>query len=237
MASPMQPKDLKPPFTWKERRVELGEGLLFVPPGLTMEEYASFDLPPWRELTGHEGPIALELCSGNGDWIVQKARENPGTLWLALEKRFDRCRKIWSKRANGGIANLFIVCGEAKTITEHYFKQPFLSSVWVNFPDPWPKNRHAKNRLIVPSYLSLLQPALLPRGSFTVATDDFDACQRMSRALLQQPRFTPCLSAPYYTTDYPAYGSSYFERLWKEKGRTLYYLQFVKEGPDAIAGV
>jgi tRNA (guanine-N7-)-methyltransferase len=88
----MKPKNLKCPLRWAERRPLLHEGVFFVPPFYDRhEEWNQF---PWEE-TGRL--LAVEYCSGNGDWIIAKALAHPDRLWIAVEKLFCRVRKIWSK--------------------------------------------------------------------------------------------------------------------------------------------
>ena len=142
----MKPKQLKPPCSWEDRRVILDDGILFVPD--YFDAYDSFTFPGWDspEVFGTQRPVHVEFCSGNGTWIAEKAQQHPDVNWVAIEIRFDRVRKIWSKKKNLGLDNLFVVCGEGLRSSHHYFPEGSVDTVYVNFPDPWPKKRHAKHR-------------------------------------------------------------------------------------------
>jgi tRNA (guanine-N7-)-methyltransferase len=224
----MKPVDLKSPFSWQERSVLLDVPLFFVPPGLPEEEYREFTLPALPTLLGRSGPVHVEMCSGNGDWIIARALKEPQTLFVAIEKRFDRCRKIWSKRQNHNVDNLFIICGEAQTTTRHYLAAGSVDALWINFPDPWPKNRHAKFRLITPTFVKEVARIVKEGGRFSVATDDAAYAYQIIRALSNEPTLTPLLPAPYYTHEMGDWDLSYFETLWRCQGRLIHYIHFLR---------
>ena len=133
----MKPKDLKPVFSFETRRPLLIDRIFYVP--IYYENHRGFTLPDLRDFFGNENPHCIEYCSGNGDWILEKALQEPEKNWIAVEKRFDRIRKIWAKMKNKSIFNLLIVCGEAFTFTKNYLQANVIEHVYINFPDPWPK--------------------------------------------------------------------------------------------------
>lgn len=222
----MKPKQLKAPFRWDDRKPSLADRVLYVPEHY--KEHDAFVLPEFDhpELFGRVAPTFIEYCSGNGDWIVDKALQLPHQNWFAVEKRFDRVRKIWSKLKNHQVENLVIVCGEAQPFTEHYLKGDCIAGCFINFPDPWPKGKHAKHRLFQSAFIQQLRRVLSSDAKVTVATDDNEWANRISHALHQNETFQSAFPHPYYVTEWPDYGSSYFEQLWRQKGKTIHYLQF-----------
>ncbi|MBJ7449707.1 MAG: tRNA (guanosine(46)-N7)-methyltransferase TrmB [Parachlamydiales bacterium] len=223
----MKPKDLKPPFSWKNREVLLQHPLLYVPG--CIDDYSSFEFPHWDELFGSKKPVHIEYCSGNGDWIAQKALQNPDINWVAVEKRFDRCRKIWSKLANFQLKNLFIVCGEAVTVTKHYFANESIDAIYVNFPDPWPKTKHAKNRLIAKPFLTQVKRILQDRGDLTLVTDDEVYRDQMILEVLKAQKLKPLYPEPFHQQTPLDYGNSFFDNLWREKGKSIATMVFKNE--------
>lgn len=223
----MKPKQLKAPFHWDDRRPHLGDRVLFVPHHYS--EHGSFVLPKFDEadLFGRVAPIYIEYCSGNGDWVVEKAIQFPEYNWIAVEKRFDRVRKIWSKLKNQHVPNLIVVSGEALPFTEHYLKGGCVAGCFINFPDPWPKGKHAKHRLFQPPFIQQLGRVMEKGAKLTIATDDEIWVDRISLALLKEQNFHSAFPHPYFVTDWPNYGFSYFGHLWREKGKTIHYLQFI----------
>lgn len=220
----MKPKDLKPQFTFETRRPCLCDGVLYVPHHYN--DHALFVCPP---LFAGSNPLCVEYCSGNGDWIVAKAQQFPEKNWIAVEKRFDRVRKIWSKVKNCSLNNLLIVCGEAMTFTLHYLKGGCVEEIYINFPDPWPKGKHAKHRLICSSFIEQLSRVLKEGGRVSLATDDLIYLTGSLKLLQDHRAFCPDLDDPHYRLDCPDYGASWFSNLWKEKGRTLYFTTFFKQ--------
>ena len=222
----MKPKDLQFPFPRKVCTPHLLSKILYVPH--YYQDHAAFKRPSLVEIFGRSGRVSIEYCSGHGHWIVEKARQDPESLWIAVEKQFERVRRIWSKRENEGIDNLLIVCGEAITFTRYYLEANEISQVFVNFPDPWPKNRHAKHRLIQPSVVDELARVLIAGGEAFLATDDLLYTDQMIASFKSHPEWESALPAPYFTHHFENYGTSWFENLWKVRGRSTHYMHFIR---------
>lgn len=226
----MKPHDLKPAFAWKERRILIQDRIWYVPPRVQSEE--PFQFPGWSDLQlfGNQQPVAIEYCSGNGVWIADKAELNPHLNWVAVERKFDRVRKIWSKIKNRQLSNLFIICGEAHHITKQYLPNNSVSEVYINFPDPWPKKKHAKNRLIQSSFAQELNRIMLPNSKFTFVTDDAPYSEWFINIMQKEKGFISAYKEPFYVTEFMNYGSSSFEELWRSKGKTIRYHQYISAG-------
>ncbi len=218
----MKPKDLKCPYSFEARHPLLKDGVFYVP--AYYQEHAAFAFPSWIEIFGNENPVMVEFCSGNGAWIIEKAQMHPEKNWIAVEKQFKRVRKIYSKRHNLGLSNLFIVSGEALTFVKNYLKEDCIEGSFVNFPDPWPKDRHAKHRLIQEEFVSELKRVMNAGGSSVFVTDHADYAEQMQRmmegwkALFERAEST-----------LEGYGGSYFQTLWRSLGRTFFYLEYCNE--------
>jgi tRNA (guanine-N7-)-methyltransferase len=206
------------PFSFEERRPYLGDQFLYVP-----EYFKEHDSSVLSWDTIAQGrKVILECCSGNGEWIVDKAQKYPHYLWIAVEKRFDRARKIWKKGKSLG--NLFTVLGEGLTFATHYLPTNSIHRVFVNFPDPWPKAKHAKNRLLDLSFEEELLRVLRPFHFITVATDD--AVYRNQIIDLFSKRWKAEFPAVHFSLLWDNYGSSYFNRLWLEKNKEIFFMNF-----------
>lgn len=225
----MRPEDLKSPFSWNERHVTLHDRVWYVPPHCNPED--NFVFPGWEspDFFGNSNPVKIEYCSGNGAWIAEKAAAHPEINWVAIERKFARTRKIWSKIKNLNLSNLLIICGEGYNVTNRYFPAGSVSEIFINFPDPWPKNRHAKNRIIQKPFVSLMQHTLKPQGTLTFVTDDANFSEWTIDILSQDSGFEMGYPAPYYITEHAEYGTSYFDQLWREKGKLIRYHQFRKK--------
>jgi tRNA (guanine-N7-)-methyltransferase len=145
---------------------------------------------------------------------------------VAVEWRFERVRKIWSKTQNNNLSNLFIISGDAQIFIKEYLPASSVDEVYINFPDPWPKEKHAKNRLFQHPFIDQLSRTLKPNGTITTVTDDPDYSQQISREMLAHGAWTPAFPEPYFVSEWEGYGASYFDTLWREKGKTIRYFQF-----------
>jgi len=221
----MKPKDLKFPFRWEERKPLLKNGILYIP------NYY-FRHQEWKicSFFENQNPIYIEFCSGNGEWIIRKAFANPQMNWIAVEKNFDRVRKIWSKRENHGLSNLFIVSGFAEELVKFYLPKKQIAGAYINFPDPWPKEKHAKNRLFQEEFIAHLGECLLPNGKIHVVTDDKSYLEQILHEMITSDIFKPAMDHPFYLENPTDYGESWFERLWKEKGRSIFHTHFIYHG-------
>jgi tRNA (guanine-N7-)-methyltransferase len=218
-------KDLKNPFSFAERHPYLEDGVFYVPAYQSVYEKV---FPPFVELFGNSQPVCVEYCSGNGDWVVQQALEKAEINWIAVEKRFDRVRKIWAKIKNRGLKNVLVVCGEAFTFTHHYLAPLTLSGVFIHFPDPWPKGRHAKHRLLKVNFIDELARALCCEKEVTFVTDDKPYLNETLHLLGSHPCFKPIFPESYYQKESANYGGSWFENFWREKGRSIYSTRWIK---------
>jgi tRNA (guanine-N7-)-methyltransferase len=225
----MKPCNLKSPFTWESRQIVIEDRVWYVPP--QADNIGQFCFPGWNDtnLFSNEQPISIEFCSGNGLWIAEKAKRHQDQNWVGVERKFERVRKIWSKIKNLELPNLLAICGEGYFITKHFFLSESISNVYINFPDPWPKTRHAKHRIVQTPFLFEILRILKPGGVITLVTDDELYSKQMIDLNLQVTGFKSLYAAPYYTLELPNYGNSYFEDLWREKGKKIFYHQFQKQ--------
>ena len=204
-------KHLKTNYTWETRRPHIQDNILFVPD--YFDEHQAFSesfLPP-------DQPISIEFCSGNGEWIIEKAKAYPDRTWVAVEMQFARVRKIWSKSQNAGLKNLFIVCGKAQIFSKFYLDASQVNEIYVNFPDPWPKKRHAKHRLIQPEFVKEMERIASPDATAAFVTDDAPYADQM-HTIMQDASGWDVIQNSVLTD---SHGPSFFDRLWRGKGRTI----------------
>lgn len=206
-------KDLIIPFTWQERHPVLLDRFFYMPAKYehTEKSYSFFE---------KEQPIVIEYCSGNGQWIAEKAKDFPHLNWLAIEKRFDRARKVWLKSFNENLPNLSVVCGEGLIFSKCY--APMAQEIFINFPDPWPKRRHAPYRLVRHEFLKTVSNIVISKGKATCVTDDATYARQMVGEFSKCPEWKLLFNG----NEWPDYGRSFFKDLWVEAGRQIHYLIF-----------
>lgn len=226
----MKPEDLKSADARDLKRILIKDRIWYVP----NTEDTSFSFPGWDhpDLFGNTNPIHIEYCSGNGAWIALKAATNPHINWVAVELKFDRVRKIWSKLKNRNLSNLLVIYGEAHHVTQRFIPTNSVNAVCINFPDPWPKRRHAKYRLIQPEFVSELQRTLTIGSPVDFVTDDANYSQWTIKMLKANSEFESAYPSPFYVSNDISYGTSYFDTLWREKGKTILYHRFLRKKYD-----
>jgi tRNA (guanine-N7-)-methyltransferase len=219
----MRPKDLKSPYRWEDRRPLLEDRVFYVPEFYDKHQAGCF--PDWKTIFGNDHPVIIEYGAGNGMWTAEKAKDLSQN-WIAVELDFERVRKIWSKVKNMGLRNLFVISGKAQTFAKEYLPTASVDGIYINFPDPWPKDRHAKNRLFQQPFIDELARTIKPGGTLIVATDDPPYSEQICREMLAHPAWESDFPAPYFMTEWEGYGTSYFDALWRQQGKVIHYFQF-----------
>ncbi|NGX31103.1 MAG: tRNA (guanine-N(7)-)-methyltransferase [Chlamydiae bacterium] len=225
----MKPKDLKAGFAFSKRRIILEDGVLHLP---TFSDYEGFAFDA-REFFANTHPICVEYCSGNGHWLIAQAKKNPLINYIAVEKRFERVKKIWSKMKNENLSNVLIVCGFVEDFTK-LLKEGQVEEIFVHFPDPYPKNRHRKHRLFKPDFVQEMAHVIKPRKSVVVVTDDQTYSKTFVNVMLESKQFISEYEAPFYKTDLD-YDFSYFLDLWKSKDKTILHFKFKRKENESLS--
>ena len=120
---------------------------------------------------GRDAPRYLEIGSGMGETTVSIARSHPQNDYLAIEVYTPGIGSLLKQIEEFKLTNLRIVQHDAVEVVNNMFPQEYLDGIHIFFPDPWPKLRHHKRRLIQPEFISLLCKHLKPGGYIHVATD------------------------------------------------------------------
>jgi tRNA (guanine-N7-)-methyltransferase len=134
-------------------------------------------------LFGNERPVTLEIGFGNGDSLAEMAAATPGRNWLGVEVHGPGVGHLLLEIERRGLANLRIVRHDAVEILTFGIAPGALDACQLFFPDPWPKKRHHKRRILSPAFVALIARALRPGGVFHTATDWEPYADRMLEVL------------------------------------------------------
>lgn len=126
-------KDFRIPFTWENRRIMIHDGVWFLPPALPDDPFV---FTGWDMLFSQKQPVKVEYCSGNGSWIVEKAKNDPTSNWLAVEKQFERARLIWARAKNEGLQNFALAFCEGVELTKRFFSNGICKRNVCKLPRP-----------------------------------------------------------------------------------------------------
>lgn len=140
-------------------------------------------------------PLQVELGAGDGSFIVQYAARHPECNFLGVERLLGRLRKIDRKGRRAGLDNLRGVRIEASYFLEYLLPKKSVSALHVYFPDPWPKRKHRKHRLINERFPALAREVLAPGGMVHLRTDDLDYFGQM-KAVFEEALFFAKIPTP-----------------------------------------
>lgn len=134
-------------------------------------------------------PLEVELGSGDGSFLVQWAKLHPGRDFLGVERLLGRLRKLDRKGQRAGLTNLLALRIEASYFLEYLLPPASVLALHVYFPDPWPKRKHRKNRLINDRFAEAAAQVVLPGGAVYLRTDDADYFAQMISVFSVRPDF------------------------------------------------
>lgn len=187
----------------------------------------------WHEAFGREAPLLLEIGPGNGFFLTELAQRNPDHNVIAIEIRYKRTILCSKKLKAAGVENARVVRYHAAYLDD-LFEPGSLAGIWVNHPDPWPKEKHEKNRLISRWFLEDVVSLLKPGGFFHLKSDFFDNVDRVPRLLDSDGEGAPLPRLPLSITgrsDDVITGSA----PWPDDIETNYQSKFRKKGEPVYA--
>lgn len=138
-------------------------------------------------LFGRSAPLVLEIGSGMGETTATMAAADPSRDYLAVEAHLPGVANLLGLLDRAGLTNVRVAHGDALDLVRTALPEESLDAVHVFFPDPWPKARHHKRRLVQPSHVALLRSRLRVGGTLHCATDWVDYADAMLEALTADP--------------------------------------------------
>jgi tRNA (guanine-N7-)-methyltransferase len=176
---------------------------------------------------GRRAPRVLEIGIGNGDTLVELATALPATDFIGAEVHppgIGHCLLAIEAR---GLTNVRVVAHDAVELLEHMITQASLDEVLLYFPDPWPKKRHHKRRIVQPAFVALVADRLKPGGLFRLATDWEPYAAWMLEILNASPAFANA-AADGGCIERPVRGATRFERRGRRLGHRVFDFEFRK---------
>ena len=178
----------------------------------------------WKALSP-SGRIFVEIGFGNGEFLEFLARSNPEVLVVGIEVSQWCAAKGARRIMEAALDNARILHGDARFLLRHSFAPESAERVYMNFPCPWPKTRHAQRRVTVPSFAALINYLLFPGGTFELATDVDWYAEETARVfsdteLFRADKVITNPQRPYVTK---------YERKWKAMGKDTFGLVIHKD--------
>jgi len=143
----------------------------------------------WAARFGRDAPLGLEIGFGTGQALLDWAETAPEMNLIGMEVYQPGIGTLLQGRGEREIEHLLVIEDDAQTALPNLFAAGTLSEVRIFFPDPWPKTRHQKRRLIQPPFVAQLAARLVVDGRLRLATDWEPYCKWMVRVLDAEPLF------------------------------------------------
>ena len=173
-------------------------------------------------------PIVLELGFGRAELILGLAREHPEQRFLGVEVSRKRVTKAARRIQRGELPNVRIVHSSAEYVAERVLPAGCVGECWINCPDPWPKKRHFRRRLIQPDFVRALARVLVSAGLVHVSTDHAGYAEWIAEVLAEEPALENLHAPEAWSGARPDRSETAYEAEWREEGRTLRYFDYRK---------
>jgi tRNA (guanine-N7-)-methyltransferase len=174
-------------------------------------------------------PLVVELGYGRGEFLLEQAKQSPQQAFVGVEVSFKRSLKMARRLARTELRNVRLAHGFAESWLLEAIPDAGVACFWINFPDPWPKARHAKRRLMQPELVGLLARRLAPGGALRVATDDAAYAEWIDAVLGAQPLLENRHAPRPFAAEEPDRTPTAYELEWRALGRPLHFFRYSRK--------
>ena len=173
----------------------------------------------WHEVFGNDRPIYLEIGAGKGDFIIEKAKQNPDINFIALEMNTNAFVIASRKIVEEELTNVIGLVDYAEELTET-FDEGEIDHIYINFSTPWPKTKHHKRRLSHERFLERYKKIIKDQGIIEQKTDDLPFFEDSLK--YYEDFGLEVLEAEYDLPEEKSIVTEY-ERKWRERDKPIYY--------------
>jgi len=176
----------------------------------------------FEQLFGNRHPVIVEIGSGKGRFLIGSAQEQPEVNFLGIEKSLHYHRVIRERVGKRGLRNVRLINHDAFLVLQKMFGDESVAEIHIYFPDPWPRKREQKRRIIRPEALAEMRRVLVPGGSGVYVTDHreyFEAAAPLIAQLFESETRIPGPGDPPRTN---------YEAKYQAEGREIYEVRFRK---------
>jgi len=177
-------------------------------------------------LFGRRARRVAEIGFGNGDNLLALAASRPEEDFLGIEVHRPGVGRLLLQLQERALGNVRVVCRDAVEVLERYLGGPCLDEILVLFPDPWPKKRHHKRRLVQPPFVALLAERLKVGGALRLATDWEPYAAEMLATLSAEPRLRNVAGDAGFIPRPAERAPTRFERRGERLGHQVWDLEF-----------
>jgi tRNA (guanine-N7-)-methyltransferase len=194
--------------------------------GLNLEDEGTLD---WKDVFGREAPITLEIGFGDGRSLLQTASVHPERDFVGIDVYRAGVSAVISHIHTQKLSNIKLFCEDAVAVLAKKIPDNSLETVQIFFPDPWPKKKHHKRRLIQPDFVALVAQKLAPKGMLHLATDWEHYALHMMSVLSAASAFENTAGEGIYCTRPDARPYTKYEKRGIGLGHQTWDLMFSKK--------
>ena len=184
----------------------------------------------WPALFGEDvdpcQPLVVEVGFGRGEFLMDLALAAPATPHIGVEYSAKRVLKMARRLARAQIHNVRLLDATGEGVVRDLLAPSSVKAFWINFPDPWPKKRHHRRRLLQPALVHGLALRLVPGGMLHVATDHEGYAESIDAALAGEPLLENVFTPAPFLRDVPGRRATAYEALWRAEGRPMHFWQY-----------
>jgi len=188
-----------------------------------------FSLPlSTEEIFGNNNNSALEIGFGEGEFIAEVAKNSPDWNYLGIEIKYFRYKKALRLAKDQNLENIKLLHFDADLAVEQVFAGNMFDRIYINFPDPWPKDRHKKHRIINNNFLDNLYRLMKEDGVLEFTSDHLDYVTHTIEHFDRHNKFLNIFGKKGYSNTAKSRPETKFEMEFLEEDRQIYYLSFKK---------
>ena len=180
------------------------------------------------EIFGRTAPIVLEIGFGNGESLVSQAAANPDLDYIGIEVHEPGVGHCMMHADKASLGNLKVICQDAIDVLQHQIPEHAIRRVNLYFPDPWPKKKHHKRRIIQAGFLKLIADILEPDGGLHIATDWANYAEHIDDVIDQSDLFRTGERREHAGDDALDRPSTRFERRGLNKGHRIFDWRLIR---------
>ncbi len=180
-------------------------------------------------LFGREAKKKMEIGFGRGDALVTMAKTHPEHDYLGIDVYRPGTNHLLKEIKAAQLTNVRVLCADAVDVLQYRLPEQCLDAIYLFFPDPWPKKRHHKRRLVQPEFVHLIATRIKSGGCFHLATDWQNYAEQMLQVLEAAPEFINCVKEGKFAPRPSARPLTKFEQRGRRLGHDIRDLLYRRE--------